>query len=109
MDTNVETTTPVHCECVRIRALEKSGRLLALADVVIEIAGLTVAINSVRVEREKAGVSVRLPVDRDKRPLIDVADEIRRAMADVVLAAGIEAGILKETGTEEEAHSGAST
>jgi hypothetical protein len=75
---------------------------LALADVVIEIAGLVIEINSVRIEREASGVSVRLPVDRDKRALIVVAGEIRKAMADVVLAAGLEAGLLRELGATVE-------
>lgn len=102
MDTDDEAPTSVRCECIRIRAQERSGRILALADVVIEIAGLSVEINSVRVEQEPNGVSVRLPVDRDRRALIVVADEIRQAMADVVLAAGIEAGILREVGAAAE-------
>jgi hypothetical protein len=41
-------------------------------------------------------------VDRDRQPLIEVAEEIRKAVADVVLAAGIEAGILRELGTTAE-------
>lgn len=102
MDASEEAVTAVRCECTRIRAPEKHSRILALADVVIEIAGLVVEINSVRVEREANGVSVRLPVDHDRRALIVVADEIKKAMADVVLAAGLEAGLLRELGATAE-------
>ena len=70
--------------------------MLALADVSVEIDGVVIEINSVRLERERNGVSVRLPIDRDGRALIVIPDPVRDAIADVVLAAGVEQGIVLE-------------
>ncbi|CAA7626707.1 hypothetical protein [Magnetospirillum sp. UT-4] len=70
--------------------------MLALADVLVDIDGIEIEINSIRLEREAYRVSVRLPVDRDNRALIVVPDPVRDAIADVVLAAGLEQGIVLE-------------
>jgi stage V sporulation protein G len=81
-----DTITPVH----------GAGRLLALADVAVEIAGVAIEINAVRVEQASAGIAVRLPLDRQGRPLVVLPEDVRQALGDTVLAAGIEVGILKE-------------
>ena len=92
-------TVAIRCECRAITPVSGCGRLLALADVTIEIDGLEIIINSVRVDADANGTAVRLPVDRQNRPLIVLPDEVRDALGDTVLAAGIEAGILKERAT----------
>lgn len=92
---DAETIT-IHCECIAITAVQGGGRLLALADVAVEIAGIEVLINAVRVMAESAGTAVRLPVDRQGRPVVVLPEEIRGHLGDIVLAAGIEAGILRE-------------
>ncbi|EME71927.1 hypothetical protein H261_00070 [Paramagnetospirillum caucaseum] len=96
MSESDEESIAIRCECIAITPVSGCGRLLALADVVIEIAGIEIIINSVRVEADSNGTAVRLPVDRQKRPLVVLPDEVRNALGDTVLAAGIEAGILKE-------------
>lgn len=89
-------TITIHCKCIAITAVHGGGRLLALADVAVEIDGIAVQINSVRVVAEPAGTAVRLPVDRQGRPVVVLPDELCGHLGDVVLAAGIERGILKE-------------
>jgi stage V sporulation protein G len=89
-------TLPVHCECISISAIPGNKRLLALADVMIDISGGVISINGIRIEREANGISVRFPIDRDGRALVSVPDEVREALADVVIAAGLEAGVLAE-------------
>jgi stage V sporulation protein G len=85
----------VHCTLLNIVA-KNAGRLLALADVELDFDGVAVEVNSVRVEREPNGTSVRLPVDREGRALIVLPEEVRQAMADVVLAGALDAGIVKD-------------
>lgn len=96
MTTTDPDTITVHCQCTAITPVHGSGRLLALADVVVEIAGVAMQINAVRVEQDPAGTAVRLPLDRKGRPLVMLPEDVRQALGDTVLAAGIEAGILKE-------------
>jgi hypothetical protein len=93
--TEIETTS-VRCSCVRIVAVTGHTRLIALADVRVEIAGIEMAINGVRVQREPRGTAVRLPIDRHGRALVELPEEVRTGLGDTVLAAGLEAGILKE-------------
>lgn len=85
----------VLCTLLNIVA-KRAGRLLALADVELDFGGVVVEVNAVRVEREPNGTSVRLPVDRDGRALIVLPDEIREAMADVILAGALDSGIVAE-------------
>ncbi|CAA7627361.1 conserved hypothetical protein [Candidatus Terasakiella magnetica] len=96
MNKSDEESIAIRCECIAITPVSGCGKLLALADVVIEIDGIEIIINSVRVDADANGTAVRLPVDRQNRPLIVLPDEVRDALGDTVLAAGIEAGILRE-------------
>jgi hypothetical protein len=66
----------------------------------VDIAGIELSVNAVRVERGPNGIAlaVRMPVDRAGRPVVDLPDTVRNALGDVVLAAGLEAGILRERG-----------
>ena len=87
----------MNVNCTLIALTPKStGRLLALADVELDFDGVLVTVNSIRVERETNGVSVRMPVDRDGRPLIIVPDEVKDGISDIVLDAALEAGVVKE-------------
>lgn len=85
----------VRCTLLNIVA-KNSGRLLALADVELDFDGVMVEVNSVRLEREQSGTSVRLPIDRDGRALIVLPEEVRQAMADVILGGALDAGIVVE-------------
>lgn len=85
---------PVRCTLLSITA-RNAGRLLAHADVELDFDGVPVIINSVRLEREANGVSVRLPVDRDGRPLVVLPDAVKDGISDVVLDAALEAGIVR--------------
>lgn len=95
----------VHCTLLNI-VTKNTGRLLALADVELDFDGVVVEVNSVRLEREPNGTSVRLPIDRDGRALIVLPEAVRQAMADVVLGGALDAGIVVErfasAGQEEE-------
>lgn len=88
----------VHCTLISIIP-KHAGRLLALADVELNFDGVVIEIMSVRVEREPNGISVRLPIDRDGRALIVLPEEVRQAMADVVLAGALEVGLVVERAT----------
>ncbi|MDR3436397.1 hypothetical protein [Telmatospirillum sp.] len=73
------------------------GKLVALADVLVTLGDLEMTIRSVRVESlGDVGTKVRMPVDRDGRALVVLPEEVASAVGDVVLAGGIEAGILRE-------------
>jgi len=85
----------VHCTLLNIVA-KPAGRLLGLADVELDFDGVPVVINSIRIEREADGVSVRLPIDRDHRPLVILPDEVKAGISDIVLDAALETGIIRE-------------
>jgi hypothetical protein len=85
----------VNCTLIALTS-KNAGRLLALADVELDFGGVPVVVNSIRIEREANGVSVRLPVDRDGRPLIILPAEVKDGVSDIVLDAALEAGIVKE-------------
>lgn len=85
----------IRCTLLSIKAVA-AGKLLALADVELDFGGVPVEIKSIRLEREPNGTSVRLPIDREGRALVVLPEEVRQAMADVVLAGALEAGIVVE-------------
>jgi DNA-binding cell septation regulator SpoVG len=87
----------LNVRCTLINIISKSaGRLLALADVELDFDGVVVEINSIRIEREPNGVSVRMPVDRDGRALVVLPDEVKDAISDIILGGALAAGIVKE-------------
>jgi stage V sporulation protein G len=77
-----------------------SAKLIATADVAISIDGVEFIIHGVHVRADGFGTRVGLPRYRDASgewlSAITLPDEIRAPMGDAVMAAGIEAGILKE-------------
>lgn len=58
-------------------------------------------IRAVRIESlGEGGVRVRMPVDREGRALVVFPAEVANAIGDVVLAGGLDGGILKERSSE---------
>jgi hypothetical protein len=60
--------------------------------------GIEISINAVRVERGPPGIALalRMPTDRAGRLVVDLPKEVTEALGDVVLAAGLEQGVLRE-------------
>lgn len=75
-----------------------SRSLIALADVAVSIHGIEVRILGIQLTSEKGGTAVRLPRYRDVsgvwRAAVDVPDEVRGAIADVLLEEGLARGLL---------------
>ena len=84
----------VRCTLLRIRPIQ-SRKLLALVAVEVDFEGVAIEIEGIRVERESDGVSVRMPVDRDGVPLITIPEEVKIPLADIVLEAAQELGVVK--------------
>jgi len=76
------------------------GRLLALADVELVIDGIQIRVHGVQVVADGNGTQVTLPKFRDAdgewRTAVTLPPEVKGPMGDVVLAAGLEAGVLRE-------------
>lgn len=75
-----------------------SKSLIALADVAVSIHGIEVRILGIQLTAEKEGTAVRLPRYRDAsgvwRAAVDVPEEVRGAIADVLLEEGLARGLL---------------
>ena len=86
----------------KITPINNAGKLLALADVTLMLDGVEITIHGVQVRADASGTEVTLPRYRSASgewmTAITLPDELRGAMGDVVMAAGIEAGVLKEKG-----------
>jgi hypothetical protein len=93
---------------VEVRSLAirpmNAGRLVALADVSLCWEEMSFTIRSIRIEAMGSGgaggTKVSMPVDRDGRAVLVLPPELSDAVAEVVLAAGIEGGILKTRGSD---------
>lgn len=76
------------------------GKLLALADVELAIEGVVMVIHGVQVRADAEKTEVTLPTyrasDGSWKSAITLPDELRGSMGDIVMAAGIDAGILKQ-------------
>lgn len=76
-----------------------NGKLLALANVSPTWEEMVIEIRSIRIEAAGPGgtadTKVSMPVDREGLAVLVLLPELNEAVADVVLAAGLEAGILK--------------
>lgn len=78
----------------------RAGRLAALADVALILDGVELIIHGVQVRADDGSAAVTLPTYRGQdgqwKPAITLPEEIRQPMGDAVLAAGLEAGLLRE-------------
>jgi stage V sporulation protein G len=78
----------------------RHGDLVALADVDVSFDGIVFTICGLQVRANAKRTEVLLPKFRapngDWTAAIKMPDELREPMADAVIAAGIEAGVLKE-------------
>jgi len=95
MDTTTATIT-----VLEIIPLNGGGRLLALADVELVLDGVALVLHGVQVRADGDGTEIRLPNYRSPSgewmTAITLPEEIRVPMGDAVIAAGIEAGVLKD-------------
>jgi stage V sporulation protein G len=78
----------------------QGGRLVALADVELLLDGVSIILHGVQVRADGAGTEVTLPkyraADGSWHSAITLPDELKGPMGDVVIAASIEAGVLKQ-------------
>ncbi|WP_234016236.1 hypothetical protein [Magnetospirillum gryphiswaldense] len=76
------------------------GNLLALADVEVLLDGVSIIIHGVQVCATAERTEVRLPryraPDGNWMAAITLPDEVKGPMGDAVIAAGIEAGVLRQ-------------
>ncbi len=94
------TTVTATITVLDITPVSNAGRLLALADVAILLDGVEIVVHGVQVRADADGTEVALPRYRapngEWRAAITLPEEVRGPMGDAVLAAGIEAGVLRE-------------
>ena len=85
----VMTVTPVH-----------AGRLLGLADVELTLDGVAILIHGIQIRADGHGTEIALPryraPDGSWLAAMSLPDDIRAPMGDAVIAAGIDAGILRQ-------------
>lgn len=97
-DHNAETI-PVMIEVLSIQPM-RSGDLVALADVEVSFDGIIFAICGLQLRADAKRTDVLLPKYRapngDWVAAIKMPEELREPMACAVIAAGVEAGVLKE-------------
>jgi stage V sporulation protein G len=89
---SVLQVTPIH-----------AGRVLALADVELILDGVSLVIHGVQVRADASKTEITLPnyraPDGSWKTAVTLPDEVRGPMADVVIAAAMEAGLLVENST----------
>ncbi|EME67523.1 hypothetical protein H261_23070 [Paramagnetospirillum caucaseum] len=94
MDTASVTISTIH-----ITHLRNAGKLRALADVEVVFDGIEMTIQGVQVRADGKSTEVSLPKyrapDGSWRAAIILPEEIKGAISDTVIAAGLEAGILR--------------
>ena len=77
-----------------------AGRVLALADVELILDGVSLVIHGVQVRADACKTEITLPnyraPDGSWKTAVTLPDEVRGPMADVVIAAAMEAGLLVE-------------
>ena len=102
-NTNTDPSTDTSSVTIRVFAINPivgGGRLLALADAEIHIDGVVFAIHGLQVFADAGKTEIRLPKYRAPNgewlAAITLPPELREPLADAVMAAGIEAGILRE-------------
>lgn len=95
------STTTVQITVLNLAPMRGSGNLLALADVEVLLDGVSIILHGVQVFATDQRTEVRLPKyrapDGNWMAAITLPDEVKGPMGDAVIAAGIEAGVLRET------------
>ena len=95
-----QSTTTVQITVLHLVPTQGRGNLLALADVEVLLDGVSIILHGVQVCATSDRTEVRLPkyrgVDGTWRAAISLPDEVKGPMGDAVMAAGIEAGVLRE-------------
>ena len=98
-----DETTSVVCRVLEVQPV-RGDRLIGLASVELVIAGVALTLHGLQVQRGQQGgaeaTAVTLPRYRpaggDWRSAIPLPDELRRPIADAVLAACLELGLVRE-------------
>ncbi|CAA7627281.1 conserved hypothetical protein [Magnetospirillum sp. SS-4] len=92
-------TASVTVTTISIIHVKNAGKLRALADVEVVFDGVEMIIQGVQVRADGKSTEVSLPTyratDGSWRPAIILPDEIKTAISDTVIAAGLEAEILR--------------
>lgn len=77
-----------------------ANRVMALADVEVVIEGIALVVHGVQLRADSSGTEVTLPryraPDGSWRTAITLPEEVRGPMGDAVIAAGLEAGLLRK-------------
>jgi stage V sporulation protein G len=99
LDDHSAETIQVMIEVLSIQPM-RSGDLVALADVEVSFDGIIFAICGLQLRADAKRTDVLLPKYRapngDWVAAIKMPEELREPMANAVIAAGVEAGVLKE-------------
>ena len=94
------STTTVQITVLHLVPTQGRGNLLALADVEVLLDGVSIILHGVQVCATSERTEVRLPkyrgADGNWVAAITLPDEVKGPMGDAVMAAGIEAGVLRE-------------
>jgi stage V sporulation protein G len=92
-------TASVTVSAIGITEVKNAGKLRALADVEVVFDGIEMIIQGVKIQADGKSTEVSLPTyrapDGSWRPAIILPDEIKAAISDTVIAAGLEAEILR--------------
>ena len=93
-------TAAVTISVLGIHPIAAAGRLHGLADVALVIDGVEVVIHGVQILADAGKTEIRLPKYRapngEWMAAISLPPETRGAVGDVVIAAALEAGLLRE-------------
>ena len=95
-----QSTTTVQITVLHLVPTQGRGNLLALADVEVLLDGVSIILHGVQVCATSERTEVRLPKyrapDGTWMAAISLPDGVKGPMGDAVIAAGIEAGVLRE-------------
>jgi stage V sporulation protein G len=83
-----------------VASVSGAGRLLALASVELDVDGVAIVLHGVQVRADGEKTEIALPHYRNSqgawKPAVTLPTEVRGPMGEAVIAAGLEAGILKD-------------
>lgn len=95
----VSDTVSVTVSVVSLTPVASKITLLALADVEIEVAGAVFTLHGVQLRADGEHTKVTMPQYRDPggawKPALSLPEELKGPIGDAVIAAGLEAGILR--------------